>query len=243
MLMNYRPSIRMPELPAAFPMSTDSVLLSRFAVLHSGERVCDLGAGVGTLSMLLSELKPDCSFTGFELSGEAVALSSSVLEENGFGNVEIRLCDLRESDALKTQGKFDAAVSNPPYYPAGSGAAAKNAERMLQRSEATLPLPDLCRAAAGLLKYGGRFFLVHKPERLADLAFHLRENGLEPKRIRFVKKKADAAPSLLLMECRKGGKAGLQYEKDLVLCKEGGSPSEEYLQIYGIGENEPCQEP
>lgn len=240
--MKYRSNIILPDLPAAYPMSTDSVLLSRFVTLRKGDRVCDLGAGIGTLSMLLSECHPDCEFVGFELQEEAVRVSSDVIRENGFSNISVHSLDLRDLTALRTQGLFDAAVSNPPYFAAESGALSQNQGRAASRSEESLPLSSLCAAAEKLLKFGGDFFLVHKPERLADLFCALREYRLEPKILRFVKNQKDSIPSLLLLSCRKGGKAGLSCREDLILRNEDGSPSDEYMQIYGIGGELSCPE-
>ena len=100
--------------------------------------------------------------------------------------------------------------SNPPYYPPGSGRLRKEDSLSLARSELCCPLDALCAAAARALRWGGRLYLVHKPERLADLMVFLRAARLEPKRLRFVRHSAASAVSLVLLEARLGGKPGLQ---------------------------------
>ena len=92
-------------------------------------------------------------------------------------------------------------------------------------------LEDICHAAAYLLHWGGSFCLVHKPERLTDLLCTLRDHGLEPKRLREVCKTAGTAPSLILLEGRRGGKPGLSIEAPLVL-QDGGAPTAEVDAIY-----------
>ena len=112
---------------------------------------------------------------------------------------------------------MDYALSNPPYFPAGSGASAAGEARQAAREEVGCTLANVCAAAARVLRWGGRFALVHRPERLSDLFCTLRAHGLEPKRLRFVASSAENAPSLVLVEARRGGKAGLSVEPMLFI--------------------------
>ena len=123
-------------------------------------------------------------------------------------------------------------VCNPPYYPVGSGYAPAEASQALARTELCCTPADFCAAAAWLLPTGGSFWLVHRPERLAELCWTLRDAGLEPKGLRLVCPKAGAAPSLLLIKAVKGGKPGLQWDPPLVLSEPDGTPTEEYRRIY-----------
>ena len=140
--------------------------------------------------------------------------------------------DLRQAHAQIPAGSFDFAVSNPPYYPPGSGRLRKEDSLSLARSELCCPLDVLCAAAARALRWGGRLYLVHKPERLADLMVFLRAARLEPKRLRFVRHSAASAVSLVLLEARLGGKPGLQIEPELVLYGPDGSESAACRRIY-----------
>jgi len=107
-------------------------------------------------------------------------------------------------------------ISNPPYFPAGSGESAKGEARQIAREETSCKLDDVCAAAQRVLRYGGRFTLVHRAERLADVLCAMRSHGIEPKRLRFLAKSPDAAPSLLFVEGKRGGKSGLVIEPPLV---------------------------
>ena len=131
--------------------------------------------------------------------------------------VTLRTGDLRENTALPAAGSMDYALSNPPYFPAGSGASAAGEARQAAREEVGCTLADVCAAAARVLRWGGRFALVHRPERLSDLFCTLRAHGLEPKRLRFVASSTENAPSLALVEARRGGKAGLSIEPMLFI--------------------------
>ena len=137
--------------------------------------------------------------------------------------------DLRHIETLLPPGGFDGCVANPPYFPVGSGASGARANA---RSEVTLTLKELCRAAQWLLTYGGRFALVHRPERLADLMEALRAHQLEPKRLRLLRHWAEKPPSLLLLEAKKGAKPGLVWEPDLILRDEDGQESAAYRALY-----------
>ena len=116
-------------------------------------------------------------------------------------------------------------ISNPPYFPAGSGASAEGEARRNAREECTCTLEDVCAAAKRVLRYGGRFALVHRAERLTDVLCAMRESGIEPKRLRFLAKSAASAPSLLLVEGKRGGKSGLVIEPPLI----PGSPEWEHV--------------
>ena len=218
---------------ALFPPGTDSVLLSAFPALKPGLRVCDLGSGTGLLSTLLLQRQPMMTVTGVELLPQAAALARRGAEANGLTDRQTFLeGDLRNIRTLLNAGSFDLVVCNPPYYPAGSGALSADDARRAARSETACTLEDVCRAAAYLLRWGGSFCLVHKPERLTDLLCALRPAGLEPKRLRLAEARPGRAPSLVLLECRRGGKPGLTVQPLLVLESPDGQPTAELNAIY-----------
>jgi len=215
----------------AFPLGTDAILLADFARVSAGEAVCDLGCGCGVIGLLLAARRA-ADVTGVELQPDACETARQNAARNGLtGRFRTVPGDLRGIRSLLPAGTFRAVVSNPPYFPDGAGAAAPGA-RGPARTELACSLGDVCRAAAWLLRFGGRFFVVYRPERLADLICALRENRLEPKRIRFVRHRPGAPVSLILLEARSGGRAGLRCEPDLPLCGDDGQPSAEARRIY-----------
>ena len=127
---------------------------------------------------------------------------------------------------------FDAVVSNPPYFPAASGAISPDDARAIARSEVCCTIDDLCACAAYALRFGGEFFLVHKPERLTDLLCTLRAHRLEPKRIRLVRHHAGADANLVLIAARRGGKPGVMLEPELLLFTPDGQETTDYRRIY-----------
>ena len=201
-----------------FTPTTDSFALGWFAAPKRGERVCDLGSGTGLLGTLLLAREPSLTLFCVEQNAAANALAEKGFAENGWAErVTLRTGDLRESSALPAAGSMDYVVSNPPYFPAGSGASAAGEARQAAREEVGCTLADVCAAAARVLRWGGRFALVHRPERLSDLICTLRAHGLEPKRLRFVASSEENAHSLALVEARRGGKAGLSVEPMLFI--------------------------
>lgn len=217
----------------SFRPGTDTFLLSSLPKLKPGLRVCDLGSGAGLLGLLLLQRQPDLRVTGVEIQGAAVRLAERAAAENGLeGRLTFRHGDLREIKTLFPTGGFDLVVCNPPYYPPASGAVAQTAARRAARSEVSCSLEDVCAAASYLLRWGGSFCLVHKPERLCDLLCTLRQFAMEPKRLRFVCPADGSPPSLALLEGRRGGRPGLTVEAPLILQNADGSPTAELDAIY-----------
>jgi len=218
---------------ALFPPGTDTFLLSSLPRLKPGLRVCDLGCGTGLLGLLLLQRQSALTLTGVEIQEAAVRLAARAVEENGLTD-RFTLChdDLRNVRSRFPSGSFDLVVCNPPYYPPESGRMAEDPSIRTARSEISCTLEDVCAAAAYLLRWGGSVALVHKPERLTDLLCTLRSHAMEPKRLRFVCRDGVSAPSLVLVEARRGGKPGLTVEAPLILQNPDGSPSAEVDAIY-----------
>ena len=218
---------------ALFHPGTDSFLLSSLPRLSAGLRVCDLGCGTGLLGLLLLQRQPDLRVTGIDIQAPAISLAEQAAAENRLmDRLTFRCADLRQARQYFPTGSFDLAICNPPYYVPGSGKVSQDAARCTARSESEATLADICAAAAYLLRWGGKFCLVHKPERLTDVLCALREAGIEPKRLRFVHNRAEYAPSLFLLEGCRGGKPGLTIEPSLILQGRSGAPSPELNAIY-----------
>ena len=216
-----------------FRPGTDTFLLSSLPRLKAGLRICDLGCGTGLLGLLLMQRQNGLAVTGIDIQPAAVKLARKCAVENGLADrLQFAEADLRDIRRRFPSGSFDLVVCNPPYYPPKSGYMAEDDAIRTARSEVSCTLEDICRAAAYLLRWGGSFCLVHKPERLTDALDAMRRHGCEPKRLRLVCARPEQAPSLLLVESRRGGKPGLSIEAPLILQNSDGSPTAELNAIY-----------
>ena len=197
----------------AFPLGTDAVALAEFAAAPKAAAVCDLCAGSGAVGLLMLARDPSLSVTALELREEGCALMDRSAAESGLeGRFRVLRGDLREIRALLPAGSFTQVVCNPPYYPVGSGYVSEDKAQAIARTELCCTLDDACAAAAWLLKTGGCLWMVHRPERLADLFCSLRDHGLEPKVLKPVCANPGAAPSLILVKAVRGGKPGLVWQ-------------------------------
>ncbi len=226
---------RFKQVEGSFRLSTDSVLLAYFAGSIRGKKIIDLGCGAGVIDLLMKAARPEASVDGIEIQPQSHALCRENMEINGYDSSGIVLGDLREHRRLLTAGAYDLVLSNPPYFPEKSGYTAPDSGRAAARDERFCTLEDICRAAKYLCRWGGSFALVHRPERLAEICCAMSTNGLEPKRLRMVQYKEGAAPNLLLIEGRRGGKPGLVIEPPLILSDGLGGDSEEVKKIYHRG--------
>lgn len=216
-----------------FRLSTDTVLLASFVDKPGARQGIDLGCASGAAALLLMERMEKLRMTGLEILPEAAELAKENVAANGFSERSaIVTGDIREHRRLFSSGSFDLVISNPPYYPPGSGYISPDEARAGARSENLCTLEDICTAAAFLCRTGGSVYLVHKPERMSELFCKMSRLGIEPKRLRLVCHRAGSAPSLILVEGRRGGKPGLKVEKDLVLFNPDGSETEECKKIY-----------
>ena len=214
--------------PGTFPLSTDSMVLADFVRLPKNAEVLDLGSGCGTIGLLLCAKDAKCRITGVELDENA---HQTALENAAANCLESRLnsicADLTGIPDFLSPGSFDVCVSNPPYFTSG-----KLSQTVPQaRHELSCSLEALMYSAGWALKYGGDFYLVHKPERLAELFVCAGNAKLEPKRICLLRHRVDGPVALVLLQLRKGGKPGLIWE-DIILKDEKGNPSEDYKRIY-----------
>ena len=216
-----------------FRLGTDCVLLADFVNASGARRGIELGCASGATMLLLLERSPKLHMTGIEIVPEAAETARENMALNNLTErSEIVTGDIRDHRALFRAGSFDLLVCNPPYFPQGSGALPQDTDRAAARSEIRCSLSELCAAAAYLMQTGGRACFIHRPERLSELLVNLAQAGLEPKRLRLVCRDAQAAPSLVLVEARRGGKPGLTVEASLYLQDPNGTESDEYKRIY-----------
>ncbi len=191
---------------------TDALLLAGFAAPKPAWAAADLCAGCGIVLWALWDAGLRGPALAVEIDPAGVGLIEEAIGQNGAKNVEVHCGDLR---TLRPPRLFDLVTANPPYFSEGPLPPQKG--RALARHEVACTLEEVCAAAAGLLKDGGRFCLCYPPQRLAELFAALGQNRLEPKRLCFVRKSAEAAPWLVLVDARKNGGKGLSVLPERIL--------------------------
>lgn len=196
---------------------TDALLLAGY-VAGKYKYGCELGAGSGIISMLLLTREKLSRCVALEIQHEYALLTARNAELNGLSD---RLTAV-EADAREWQaeGEFDLVYTNPPYMKTDSGFPNAEDKKNIARHEVNGSIYDFCGAAMRLLKFGGSFAAVYRPDRLTDLIDAMRKSHIEPKRITFVHADTDAEASMALVEGKRGGKSGMILTCPLIIYKD-----------------------
>ena len=212
---------------------TDSVLLASFIRLNRREKMVDLGTGTGILPVLLSG-RVQAEMVGIELQPEAAELARRNVRLNGLERVHIVQGDLK--NAAKLVGQADVVCCNPPYDKPLAGGMKEQPELRIARYEIACTLEDVVKSAASLLSTGGRFYMVHRACRLAEIIFCLKTHRLEPKVLRTICKHAQAEPRYILIQATKDAAEGMRILPSLILYNENGQYTQEMRRIYHMEE-------
>ena len=212
---------------------TDAILLANFASLKRKDVACDMGTGCGIIPLIWCKGETKEVYA-VDIQPKAISqLEKSLVHNKIEGRIKPVNCDLRSIKEFLPAGSFDLVTMNPPYKPVGTGIESISEAERIARHEVTCTVDDAVKAASQLLKYGGRFCMCHRPERLCDIIVSLRVHAIECKKIRFVVERQGKAPWLVLVEGKRGGKSGVTVMKELVMKDENGNPTEEFRAMFG----------
>lgn len=213
---------------------TDAYLLSAYLPKRTKQIGVELGIGSGAVS-LLALAKEKCSHIyGIEVQEQIANIAKRNSEINGLNSkFTVINKDLRNVTSKDTEKEVDFVFSNPPYMKATSGKLNENQHKNISRHEIFGDIGDFCACAKRLLKHGGNFYIVYRPDRLSDLIFQLKSNNLEPKKLTFIHANTSTPPSLLLICAKLGGKSGLTVDKPIYIYKDGSSEyTDQFNKIY-----------
>jgi len=189
---------------------TDAVQLANFVKIRKGERIADLCSGTGIIPIYLCALNSGITVDAVEISGESAELARRSAALNGLEDkINIITGDIRDIKTLLPASSTDVVTVNPPYLRANSGKISGDGIRAAARHEILCGLGDVIGAAEWLLRHGGRFYMVHRPERMGDIFYEMRAHKIEPKILRMIYKDIKSAPSLILIGAQKGAATGL----------------------------------
>lgn len=218
----------------AFRFGVDAVLLANFAKIKKGMKVIDLCSGTGIIPFILAGKTEASYISGIEIQEEMVEMANRSVKYNKLEDrVEFISGDLKDLNLLKNMQKAEVVTVNPPYKLKNSGIINSNDKNAIARHEICCTLEDVIIACRIVLKDNGRVYMVHRPERIADILCLMRKHKIEPKTIRMVHPNTKKAPNIVLIEGQRDGGAFLKWEPPLYIYNDNGGYTEEIERIYG----------
>ena len=227
-------SLRLIENKDSLTFGTDAYLLAAYLPKRASATCVELGVGSGVISLLALTKKKCHHVYGFEVQPTIADIAARNVDINGLAqDFTVINKDLREASVLDTKKEVDVVFSNPPYMKRDSGRQNENENKNASRHEIFGEINDFCACAKKLLKHGGDFYVVYRPDRMTDLICAMRSNGLEPKKITFIHPNSYTPPSLLLISAKLGGKSGLVIDKPIHIYKDGTTEyTDRFQRIY-----------
>ncbi|SCX79579.1 tRNA1(Val) (adenine(37)-N6)-methyltransferase [Alkaliphilus peptidifermentans] len=215
-----------------FCFGIDAVLLASFVELKKNSKVMDLGTGTGIIPLLLAGKSTSSSITAIEIQQEVADMAiRSVVFNKLEDRIKILNIDLKTASEHVPVNEFDVVTTNPPYMHA-NGLINPDDKKAISRHEIKCSLEDVIQTASKLLKHHGRFFMIHRPQRLVDIMVLCRKHKLEPKRLQFIHPAHGRKPNLLMIDCRKAAQPELRILDPLVVYDEDGEYTQELLERY-----------
>ena len=209
---------------------TDAMLLATFTNPKRNDVACDFGSGCGIIPFLWLRDKKCSQITAVEIQETGCDQMCRSLLLNETDKITVMNRDLKALDDLKA-GSFDVVTMNPPYKIQNGGIKNEEDFATIARHETFCNMDDIAKSASRLLRFGGKLCICQRPERVFDVMYSMRKNGIEPKTLRFVSKKGNTQPWLVLIEGKRGAKNGLKVEGNLVAYNDDGTLTEEMLEI------------
>ncbi|WP_294359515.1 tRNA1(Val) (adenine(37)-N6)-methyltransferase [uncultured Clostridium sp.] len=221
----------------AFRFGVDAVLLANFAKVKKSHKVIDFCTGTGIIPFIIAG-KTECNdIKGIEIQEEFVDMAKRTVDYNNLSDrINFYCRDLKDIDFLKSMEKVDVVTVNPPYKLQGSGIINVNDKNAIARHEILCNLEDVIVAAKAVLKDNGRFYMIHRPDRLCDIFCFMRKYKIEPKRVKMIHPTYNKAPNIVLIEGQNFGGSFLKWDEPLYVHELDGSYTKEIDKIYGRGE-------
>ena len=211
-------SVKVLQRKDLYRFTCDAILLAKFATVKKGDNLLDLCSGSGVIGLYLyGREKNLSSLTFVELQPKFCEMTKESIALNGIEDISTVInCKLQDLPK-EYHDKYNLIVCNPPYRKVNSGEIDEDYTNKVARHEVEVKFCEIVEVARQKLKDKGRFCLVHRADRLAEILYQLKKNKLEPKRLQFIKGKKDSLPHLVLIEAVKGGREDIKYLPDLIL--------------------------
>lgn len=230
----YRNHYKIIQNTKKFCFGMDAVLLSGFTKVKEGERALDLGTGTGIIPILLEAKTKGKHFCALEIQEESAEMARRSVIINGLQEkINIVTGDIKEASGIFGAASFDVVTTNPPYMTGKHGLVNPDLPKAIARHEILCTLEDVVSEGSKVLRPGGRFYMVHRPFRLAEIMMVLAQYRLEPKRMRLVYPYIDKEPNMVLLEAIKGARPRITVDPPLIVYKEPDVYTQEIYDIYG----------
>lgn len=229
-----RKGYRIIQDPGKFCFGMDAVLLADFASLKPGEKALDIGTGTGIIPILMEARYGGDDYIGLEIQEESAEMARRSIALNHLEDkISIVTGDIKEAEAYFQPASFHVITCNPPYMIGQHGLTNPDEPKAIARHEIKCTLEDIVEKSARLLVPGGKFYMVHRPFRLAEIMTCMSKYKIEPKRMQLVYPYVDKEPNMVLIEGARGGKSRMTVEKPLIVYEKPGVYTGEILEIYG----------
>ncbi|MDX2498164.1 MAG: tRNA1(Val) (adenine(37)-N6)-methyltransferase [Desulfobacterales bacterium] len=225
--------IQVKQHRSGYRFSIDAVLLASHAKPGPEDTVLDLGTGCGIIPMILAYRNPGIEVYGIEVQTDLADIAALNITENGLDDQITVLCmDMKTLNLETTSEPVDLVVSNPPFRKAESGRINPNRQRAVARHEIKATLYDVVETGRRMLRTGGRFVMVYLAERMTDILTQMRTAGIEPKSIRAIHSGIETSAKLVLVEGKKGGRAGIKIGPPLIIYRKNGAYTDEVEKMF-----------
>jgi len=225
--------IQIKQHRSGYRFSIDAVLLAAHARPGPEDTVLDLGTGCGIIPMILAYRNPGIDVYGIEVQTDLADIAALNITENGLNDQITVLCmDMKALNLEMTSGPVDLVVSNPPFRKAESGRINPNRQRAVARHEIKATLYDVVETGRRMLRTGGRFVIIYLAERMTDILTQMRKAGIEPKSIRTIHSGIETVAKLVLVEGKKGGRAGIKIGPPLIIYRKNGAYTDEVEKMF-----------
>ena len=212
--------------------SSDAVLLANLVRATSLDTIVDFGTGTGVIAILALAKTHAKKAIGIEIQESAARLAKKNVELNELQDkITIINDDIKNASRVLGKESVKVVVCNPPYFKASAGQKSLNKEISLSRTESSCDLDGICKSASEILKYSGKFYMIHKSERMAEVIFSLKKYNLEPKKITFIYPKKSKSIDTFIVEAQKNGAPGLKLE-EIVVYEENGEMTPQAKKLY-----------
>ncbi|MBN4067755.1 MAG: SAM-dependent methyltransferase [Alkaliphilus sp.] len=215
-----------------FCFGIDAVLLANFVSLKKNSKVVDLGTGTGIIPILIAAKSTTSKIEALEIQAEAADMARrSVILNNLEERINVLNIDLKMADKHLKVNSFDVVTTNPPYMHA-NGIVNTEEAKTISRHEVKCKLEDVVKMAAKLLKHNGKFYMIHRPQRIVDIMLYCRKYKLEPKKLQFIQPMREKKPNLLIVECTKAARPEVKMLDPLIIYDEDGNYTRKVVDMY-----------